>query len=102
VPDIEAAIVKEGLSPEAVGLSVVAPAISLSPRKARKVISEAAERAVAKIGAIEPYYVEPPYTLRVQFVESRFADRAAAQPGASRVNATTVEMENADHPWLLI
>jgi len=101
VPDVEAAIVKEGLSSEAVGLSA-APAIFLSPQKARTVIREAAVKAMTKIGKIEPYYVEPPYTLRIQFSESRFAGQSAARPGANRVNATTVEMNQADHPWLLL
>ena len=40
VPNIEAAIVKEGLSPEVTGLSP-APAVSLPPQKAQEVIREA-------------------------------------------------------------
>lgn len=101
VPDVEVAIVKEGLSLKAAGLPV-APAISLSPAKARKVIQEAAEKAIAKISMIEPYHLEPPYTLRTQYTESKFADHHAAQPGVTRINETTVEIERSDHPWLII
>jgi len=101
VPDVEVAIVKEGLSPKAGGLSVV-PAISLAPQKAREVIQEAAKRATAKIGTIAPYHMEPPYKLRAQFTEVRFAERLAARPGVKRVDAITVEIEGADRPWLLL
>lgn len=101
VPDIEVAIIKEGLSPTAAGLSV-APAISLAPQKAREVIREAAKRAMAKIGAVAPYRMKPPYTLRTQFTEIKLADRAAAQPGVKRIDATTVEIERDDHPWLIL
>lgn len=57
----------------------IAPTVSLIPQNARKVISKTARRAMTKITKTEPYYMEPPHTLRVQFVESRFVDRAAAQ-----------------------
>lgn len=57
---------------------------------------------MAKIGSIEPYYLELPYTLRTQVTESKFADHYAAQPGINRINATTVEIEGAGHPWLII
>jgi D-amino peptidase len=101
VPDVEVAIVKEGLSPQTGGLSVV-PAISLAPKKARDVIREGAKRAMAKIGTIAPYRVEPPFKLRVQFTEAEFADRLAARPGVTRTDAVTVEMEGADKPWMLL
>lgn len=92
VPGVEVAIVKEGLSPEASGLSV-APALSLSPQKARKVMREAAERAMTRIDKIEPYYVEPLYTFRTQVTESSLAEMYAARPGVKRINETTVEMK---------
>jgi D-amino peptidase len=101
VPDVEVAVVKEGLSAEAGGLSVV-PAISLAPEKAREVIWEGARRAVGKIGSIAPYYVEPPYRLRVQYAEVEFADQAAARAGVERVDLMTVEIGQADHPWMLL
>lgn len=101
VPGLEVAVVKEGLSPQAAGLSVV-PAVSLAPEKARQVIREAATRAMAKIGTIEPYYLEPPYALRIQFTEARLADHVAARPGAVRVDEVTVKMQDVEQPWLLL
>ena len=101
VPDVETAIVKEGLSPQAGGLSVV-PAVSLAPEKARHVIRETARRAITKIGSIAPYRVEPPFALRIQFVKAGLADGVASRPGTRRVDETTVEMAGADAPWMLL
>lgn len=101
VPDVEVAVVKEGVSPQAAGVLSVVPAISLSPLKAREVIREGAKRAMSKIGAIEPYRVEPPFTLRVQCHEAKYAESLAARPGVARIDETTVEMEGAEKPWLL-
>ena len=101
VPEIEVAIVKEGLSPQAAGLSVV-PAISLSPEKARTIIREAACRAMGKIGSITPCRVEPPFTLRAQYTQAHLAEQAANRPGVHRIDATTVELERVDEPWLLL
>lgn len=100
-PDVEVAIVKEGLSPQAGGLSVV-PAISLAPKKAQELIREGAKRAMTKVGAIAPYRVEPPFQLRAQFTEAQFAERFATRPGVRRTDATTVEMEDAEKPWMLL
>jgi D-amino peptidase len=96
VPDIEVAVVKEGLSPVLVPLLTPAPALSLAPEKAREVIRAAARQALAKVGRIPPFRIEPPYTLRRQFTEARFADEAAARPGVRRVDETTVEAVGDD------
>ncbi len=101
VPETEIAIVKEGLSPEPGGLSVL-PAISLAPEKAREVIRDGARRAMAKVGTIQPYRVEPPFMLRARFTETRFAERLATRPGVTQIDPVTVEMEDAEKPWLLL
>ncbi len=95
VPNIKVAVVKEGLSTSVTGLSQ-APAISLPPQKAREVIREAAKRAMTKIGAIAPFRVESPYTLRIKFTKARYADESAARPGIKRIDSTTVEVEGDD------
>ena len=101
VTEVEVAVVKEGLAEQAGGLSVL-PALSLSPQKAQAVIRTAASRAMTKIGSILPYRLEPPFRLRAQFTAERFAERRAGQPNVRRLDAVTVEMERADHPWLLL
>ncbi len=101
VPEVEVAVVKEGLAPEASGLSVL-PAVSLAPQSAQEVIRAAAGRAVAKVGAIPPYCPKPPFRLRAQFRDEQWAEMQARQPGVNRLDAFTVEMEGADQPWLLL
>lgn len=49
MPEVEVAVVKEGLAEHAGSLSV-SPALSLSPEKARAVIRTATQRAMDKIG----------------------------------------------------
>jgi D-amino peptidase len=96
VPDVEAAVVKEGLSPGVTGLSQ-APAVSLSPQKARELIREAAKRAMGKIGQIQPLRFDPPYVLRWQFQTRKGADdMMAGQPGATRIDPVTLEFEADD------
>jgi D-amino peptidase len=101
VPDIEVAVVKEGLGERAEGLSA-SPALSLSPRKAHAVIRSAARQAMAKVGSIQPFRPEPPFRLRAQFTSERSAEQRAGQPQVMRLDPVTVEVERAEHPWLLL
>ena len=101
VPEVEAAVVKEGLAGQAGGLSVL-PALSLSPQKAQAVIRTGARRAMSRIGSVMPYRLEPPFNLRAQFTEERFAEPRAGQPHVKRLDAVTIEMKGADQPWLLL
>jgi D-amino peptidase len=100
-PGIEVAVVKEGLAESAKGLKV-APAISLAPQKARQVIRETARRAMGKIGSLQPYRLEPPFNLRIEFTDPSWAERTATRPWAVRVNETTVAMNGVSEPWLLL
>jgi D-amino peptidase len=101
VPEVEVAIVKEGLSDQPGGLAVL-PAISLAPAAAQELIRSTAARAISKIGAIAPFRPEPPFHIRARFNDERLAESRASQPGVTRVDAVTVEKEHADQPWLLL
>jgi D-amino peptidase len=101
VPDVEVAVVKQGLSEEPKGLAT-APCISLPPGKAHDVIREAARRAMSKANAIQPLRVDPPFALQVEYREEKLAERWSSRPGVNRINATTVELKDAEHPWLLL
>ena len=59
VPDVELAVVKEGLGRYS--------CISLSASAAREMIREAARRSMQKIGAIRPYAIKGPVTLQVEY-----------------------------------
>jgi len=100
VPTMEVAIVKEALAPTVTGLTE-APAISLSPEQARRVIRDAARRAMARIGEVWPLRFDPPYTLRWPFTEARFADQMlASHPEAIRIDPLTVEFRSDDFSTL--
>lgn len=92
VPGIEGAVVKWGLEEkEKLGALSVRKAISLSPEKAQMVIREAAQKAMEKIGSVEPYRVEPPYTMRVRYIEEKYAEGMMRHEGMERIDETTVE-----------
>jgi D-amino peptidase len=63
---------------------------SVHPSKARELIRDAAERAVARAAgegsSLEPLSLEPPLTLRLDFTHSGQADMAAVIPGFERVD----------------
>lgn len=59
VPDVEVAVVKEGLGRY--------NCISLSAPAARDLVREAARKGAAKIGSIHPYVVKGPVTLQVEY-----------------------------------
>ncbi|RLE77647.1 MAG: aminopeptidase [Thermoprotei archaeon] len=67
-------------------------AISLSPRKARRLIREAAERAVlrASRGEFKPYRVEPPVEVRIVYNQARYADSWEGRRGVVRVGPREV------------
>jgi len=96
VPNVEATVVKEALSPNVTGLSQAA-AISLSPEKARQLIREGAKRAIGRIGEVQPLRFDPPYTLRWQFHNDKAADKMlAAHPEAARIDPVTLEFKSDD------
>jgi len=101
VPDIEIVVVKESLAGQAGGISAL-PAVSLSPQKARDLIRLAARQAMKKISSIDPYRLSPPFRLRAQYREERFAEQRLGQPGVKRIDPLTVEIESAGEPWLLL
>ncbi len=101
VPEIEVAVVKEGLAEQADGLSA-SPTLSLAPRKAHAVIRAAAQRAMATIGSVRPYRPEPPFRLRAKFAAERYAEERAGRQHVRRVDPVTVEMDRVEHPWLLL
>lgn len=95
IPDIEGVVVKEGLVPEVRGLAQ-APTLSQPPQKERELIREGAKRAMARVRSMAPFRFEPPYTLRTQFTEAKYADEDANRPNVTRIDATTIEVEGTD------
>ena len=91
VPGIEGAVVKWGLEEKhRLGALSVRKAVSLSPVKSRNMIRDRAKRAMGRIGSVEPFTMAPPYTMMVEYTESKYAEAAAMNPGVKRIDENTV------------
>jgi D-amino peptidase len=90
---IETAAVKQGIGRQR--------ARCLHPLKAREAICQAAARALSLAGRVEPYRVEVPLTVRLEYSRSDLADAVALRPGTRRVDARTVERVVDDARQLL-
>jgi D-amino peptidase len=89
--DIETVAVKEGIGRSS--------GMCIQPSRARKLIREAAGRAVrASIGgsAIRPFTIEPPIRTEVMFTDPSYADGVASIPTVERVDGRTIAFESVD------
>lgn len=92
VSGIETAVVKWGLGSSHRLLEPI-PAVSLAPEKAQGEIRAAAERAMARVGQIEPFTYKGPYVVRTSFIATKWAERALERhPQARRLDEETVEL----------
>jgi D-amino peptidase len=80
--DIESAVVKYGISRYT--------ARCLTPKKTFELIKAAAERAVKRVGAIEPFKPEFPLDVRVKLNTSLQATQVSKASGVRMVDSTTV------------
>ncbi len=88
---VETAVVKRASSRMA--------AECLSPEAAQGAIYTAAARAISLFKAGEtpqPFRLETPVTLAIEFVKPEMADQAALLPGAHRVNSRKLEITTED------
>ena len=89
VPDIEVAVVKEGIGRY--------NCISLSAPAARDAVREAARRSVSKIGAIKPYTVRGPVTLQIEYTtRNSLPPDADQRTGAEVLDDRTVRFKGKD------
>ena len=91
VPGIEEATVKWALEEkEKLGALSVRKAISMSPKEAQGKIREAARKAMSKIGSLKPFKLPDEFNLKVEYVESKYADGPGKAPGVTRVDEVTI------------
>jgi D-amino peptidase len=96
VPDVEVAVVKEGIGRYT--------CISLSAIAAREIIREAARRSVEKIGRIKPYTVNGPVTLQVEYTtRNSLPLDADMRTGAKVLDDRTIQFngQNILEAWRL-
>jgi len=88
IGDVEGVIVKEGVSRNF--------AECLPQSKTRRMIAEAAERALDRRGEIKPLTFDPPVTVEVEFSHANYADSACRTVSVERVNSRTVRSKGKD------
>src|SRR5580765_7300851 len=82
-PSAEGAIVKEPYGYHS--------ALTVTPARGQAMVREAAKRAMAKLGSLQPYRVRTPIDLEVGFKLTLDAERAAYVPGLTRSDAHSVK-----------
>lgn len=82
VPGVEGVVVKEPLGYHS--------AQTLTPARARQLIRQGVERAMRRVGSLQPYRVKTPIDLEVGFKLTIDAERASYIPGLSRASAHAV------------
>ncbi|MBN1640658.1 MAG: M55 family metallopeptidase [Anaerolineae bacterium] len=82
VPQIYGAAVKQGRGIES--------AIHLSPQRARQLIRTVAAEATRHVGDIDPYVLEPPYTLEIRVLRNVDVTPYLQRPGAERIDDRTI------------
>ena len=91
VPKIEGVSVKWGLAEkEKLGALTVRQAISLSPVEARAKIREAAKNAVQRTSEFKPLELKTPFTLKVEYIEPKYAEDKTKLPGVTRLDDNTI------------
>ncbi|MGB9717040.1 MAG: M55 family metallopeptidase [Thermoproteota archaeon] len=85
---VETVAVKEGLSRNF--------AVCLPPALSRKLIREAAEKAVKNAADFKPFKVKPPIVLKVEYSHPNYADVQCRTPGVERLDSRTVIVRGDD------
>lgn len=94
IPNIVGVPVKWGLEEkEKLGALSIRKTISLSPSKARKKVYEAAKKAIERISEFEPLTLKKPFKLKVEYIDSKYADEKQNYPGVTRLDELTIMKE---------
>jgi D-amino peptidase len=97
IPNIEYAIVKYGLSHDAIELSKQSPAISLSSSEACFLIKKKATDAMKRINEIKPITIKSPFELIVKYKEKQYAESILNNnKRVKRIDELTVQMNEND------
>lgn len=69
---------------------------SIHPTESCRLIREASRRAIENRGRVKPFRMDPPFTLRIRFLNAGQADGAEVVPSTRRVDGTSVEYAAQD------
>jgi D-amino peptidase len=91
VPEIVGVPVKWGLGEKRrLGALSVSRTLSLSPEKSRAKIREAGRIAISRVEEFRPIQLRKPFTLKVEYIDPKYAEGKMGIPGVSRVDAFTI------------
>ena len=74
---------------------------AIAPAKSRERIRAGVERALGRLGELEPTKVAAPYTLEIGFKDTAMAEAAALVPGVVETDPVTVSYANDDLPTVM-
>lgn len=69
---------------------------SIHPMESCRLIREASRRAVEGRARFKPFRMDPPFTLRIRFLNAGMADGAEVIPGTRRIDGTSLEFVAQD------
>jgi D-aminopeptidase len=70
----------------------------IPPSRARELIESGARRALADLGAVQPYDPGSPCEIKLEFKRTDPADRLRFHPGVERLDGRTIRVQ-ADRWW---
>jgi len=73
-------------------------AMSISPKKSRKLIKEASQRAVKRAFKkdFKPYKVKVPIEVRIEYNQTKYADSWEGKEGVIRIDSRTIACRGKD------
>ncbi|MEI4769081.1 M55 family metallopeptidase [Psychrobacillus sp. FJAT-51614] len=86
IPNIYQSIVKETINRTT--------ALNLHPMKARELIKEGTKKAILHYGQIKPFTIDPPYTIKIEFLNTGFTDAVEILPFVKRIEPLAISFEN--------
>jgi len=88
-PNVEIAIVKEGISRTA--------AKCLHPLKSRKLITDKVTKALKNIKSMDPFTFKPPIEILITYTNARIVDAVEFMPCAMRIDGKTIKFVQKDY-----
>lgn len=88
IPNINHSIVKQTINRTT--------ALNLHPLEARELIKEGTKKAILHYEQIKPFSIEPPYTVKVEFLHTGLADAVEILPFVKRTEPLTISFNSND------
>ncbi|MCA1788315.1 MAG: M55 family metallopeptidase [Thioalkalivibrio sp.] len=74
---------------------------AIAPVKSRERIHDGVQRALGRLGDMQPFVVEPPYTLEIGFKDTAMLESVTLIPGVDAVDPTTARYTHDELPTVM-